>query len=374
MKSRATIKVAFRATTILAAAAAVATPAITGAYAADPYFKGKTITIIVGHSAGGGTDARARLAAPFYSKHIAGNPEVIVKNITGAGSMKAHNFVANRARGDGQTLYQGPWFPVRQMLGAAGVRFKYQDFKSVGAYGPVTFVAFGRKDIVPGGAKKGADIMRAPNLIFGASNPYNTFDIFGRLALDALGAKYTYVTGYRGSSKRTAAMLRNEINFGLDSATSYGAHVVPTLVDKGLALPLWSYPKPDDDGNYVRPSALPNLPSFIEVYREVHGKDPSGTNWELLKFMTSLLGQAGHLISAPPSTNAEALSALRAGISEAFKDKTFIKAAKDKLGFDLIYVPPKKVEKIMANLKNMKPEIRDNLRKHVNSAPGRAKK
>src|SRR4051812_32007745 len=65
------------------------------------FYKGKTISMIVGYSAGGGYDIYARMIAPYLTKHLPGNPTVVVQNMDGAGSLKATNYLYNVAPKDG---------------------------------------------------------------------------------------------------------------------------------------------------------------------------------------------------------------------------------------------------------------------------------
>ncbi|HXF76451.1 MAG TPA: hypothetical protein VNN13_10195, partial [Methylomirabilota bacterium] len=66
----------------------------------EDFYKGKSIRIVVGFSAGGGFDTYARAIARHMSKHIPGNPSVIVENMTGAGSLIAANHVYKVAKPD----------------------------------------------------------------------------------------------------------------------------------------------------------------------------------------------------------------------------------------------------------------------------------
>src|SRR5438270_11702552 len=68
---------------------------------AQPYFKDKTIHLIVGSAPGGGYDAYGRLVAEHLRQHIPGSPTVVVQNMPGAGSLIATNYVANVAPKDG---------------------------------------------------------------------------------------------------------------------------------------------------------------------------------------------------------------------------------------------------------------------------------
>ena len=92
----------------LAATAAMLTASAISTTASAQYYKGKTIEIIVGFSAGG-TDTAARIIARRLPKYIPGNPSIVVKNMPGAGSLKAQNFIYERAKPNGMTIGFNPF-------------------------------------------------------------------------------------------------------------------------------------------------------------------------------------------------------------------------------------------------------------------------
>src|SRR5690349_6431270 len=67
-------------------------------------FRGKTVRVIVGTSAGGGFDAYSRIIAEHLGKYLPGRPQVIVQNMAGAGSLTAANYVTNVAPKDGTVI------------------------------------------------------------------------------------------------------------------------------------------------------------------------------------------------------------------------------------------------------------------------------
>src|SRR5215475_9327132 len=102
-------------------------------YAAQPAFEGKTIRIVVGFSAGGGFDTYSRAIARHMSKHIPGNPTIIVENMTGAGSIVAANYLYRIAKPDGLTIGNFHGFQVlNQVLGASGIEFDARKFEWLG--------------------------------------------------------------------------------------------------------------------------------------------------------------------------------------------------------------------------------------------------
>src|SRR5579862_9803564 len=68
------------------------------------FYRGKTITIIVGYAPGGGYDTTARVLAKYFGSHLPGNPTVEVQNMDGAGSLIAANHLYNVDKPDGLTM------------------------------------------------------------------------------------------------------------------------------------------------------------------------------------------------------------------------------------------------------------------------------
>src|SRR5512135_3768220 len=97
---------------------------------AAPYYEGKTMRIIVGHSAGGGFDTYARIVGRHLGKHLPGNPTVVVENMVGAGSLIAAKYLYSRAKPDGLTMgtLTGQ-IVVAQILGREGVDIDTRKFE-----------------------------------------------------------------------------------------------------------------------------------------------------------------------------------------------------------------------------------------------------
>jgi tripartite-type tricarboxylate transporter receptor subunit TctC len=70
----------------------------------EEFYRGRSITVLVGFTAGGGYDLYARLLGRHMGRHVPGNPTMVVQNMPGAGSMKATQYVYGVAPKDGLTL------------------------------------------------------------------------------------------------------------------------------------------------------------------------------------------------------------------------------------------------------------------------------
>ncbi len=118
----------------LFALCAIVQPQRANAASADDFYRGKTIRVIVGFAAGGGFDQYARTIARHMPKHIAGNPAMIVDNMSGAGSRLAANYLYKASAPDGLTIgnFIGSLL-LQQILGDQGVEFDGKRFEWLGA-------------------------------------------------------------------------------------------------------------------------------------------------------------------------------------------------------------------------------------------------
>ena len=199
------------------ALAAVGQPAT--AQPAD-YYAGKTLRVIVGLEPGGTVDTFARTFSGYLRKHIPGNPTIIVQNMPGAGGKTATNHVFERAAPDGLTMLYGPWDPLAQALGDQGLRARYEKFEFLGGTGDIR-VLYGRRDMVPGGLKSPADIVKAETVVLGSLNSTDISGLLPHLALRTLDIKHKLVVGYRGGNDVFLALQRGEVNVHSTSITTF---------------------------------------------------------------------------------------------------------------------------------------------------------
>src|SRR5262245_54770847 len=179
------------------------------AAAQGDYYAGKTLRVIVGLEAGGTVDTFARTLAGYLRKHIPGNPTILIQTMPGAGGKTATNHVFERAAPDGLTILYGPWDPLAQALGDQGLRARYEQFEFLGGTGDIR-VVYGRRDMIAGGIKSPADIMKAQSVVLGSLNSTDISDLLPHLALRTLGVKHKLVVGCRGGNDVILAVQRGE--------------------------------------------------------------------------------------------------------------------------------------------------------------------
>lgn len=338
-----------------------------GQSSAKPYYEGKDITVLVGFNAGGGTDTTARVFTKYFGKYIPGNPDVIVKNMPGAGGAKALNIIAERTRPDGLTIIFQNWTPISQLIKEPGIRFDYNTLTLIGGSQGPPFMLFARQDAVVGGIKDSADIMKAPKLVYAGLRPSIPLDLFGRLSLDVLGVKYRYVTGYRGAAKVRAAIKQGQANITTHALTGYRSGVESAMGKDGTVVPLWYFQSKDENGNYVKDPGIKDMPSFIEVYQKVHNRAPSGELWEAFSMVRDFYSSASWFFWGPPKMKSEAAEALRTGFYSLMQDKDFIADMNRTLGYVFKPTSKKALQELIGNFEKADPKNVEYLKQFVAS-------
>jgi tripartite-type tricarboxylate transporter receptor subunit TctC len=171
------------------------------------YYKGRQISIVVGTAPGGGYDAYARLIARHLSKHIAGNPGVIVSNMPGAGSNTAAHYIYEVAPKDGTQI--GAIFGdalIEPLIATRNLHLDPSRLQFLGSANDDVYVCIARKDAPVQSFK---DAFQR-EITMGASGSSPGADIAWMLK-NILGVKFKIVIGYIGSRSVMLAMERNEV-------------------------------------------------------------------------------------------------------------------------------------------------------------------
>src|SRR5579883_1852579 len=152
----------------LAAALALAIPATaTGLAQPDDFYKGKAFTIVVGFSPGGGYDAYARVLARHLGEHIPGNPDVIVENMPGAGSLTSVRYLNLTAPADGTVMTTfNPGLVTQSVLEPDKVHLDFRKYAWIGVVTPDFRVCYG---FGPKGVRSWADLMQRKHFILGST-------------------------------------------------------------------------------------------------------------------------------------------------------------------------------------------------------------
>lgn len=341
-------------------AVALALWPVAAAQAQGPFYAGKTLTVLVGFEAGGTVDVFVRSFAPYLGKEIEGQPVVVVQNMPGAGSLVATAYIHEKAKPDGQTISFGSWDPLAQALGSPNLRVRYDELHLVGAISDVR-INYARTAVIAGGLKKPADIVKAQGITVGALTSTSVSTLMGHLALKLLGVEHRFVAGYRGGNDVFLAIQRGEVdvhNTSIGTFRSRGAQFIAS----GAVIGLHYFVPVDGQGRYERIPAIGEMPAFPDLYQEIHGRMPSGPDWEALNWLVQQFGVLAFVGLAHADTPPVALAALREGVMRAGNDPGFRDEATKKFGFPYGFVNVASGQALFASLKDVSPDIVATLR------------
>lgn len=292
--------------------AGVALAVTTGARAegvAD-FYRGKTITLVIGVSAGGDYDIRARLLARHMAKYIPGNPAIVPQNMVGGGGLVAANWLAKVAPRDGTALLAiSSNLPVGQAIGLEGVNFDVAKFSWIGntTDSPNVVTAWHTAGV------KTIDEARQKQLVLGAS-ARSSGSYYYPAALNMFaGTRFKIVLGYPGGNDINIAMERGEVGGrGSNSWASWktthpdwlAEHKIFMLAQVGLK----------------RSPELPDVPLLQELVSDPEAKD-------VLTFISADTAISRPIVSTP-DVPADRLAALRQAFDKAMTDRDLLAEAK----------------------------------------------
>jgi tripartite-type tricarboxylate transporter receptor subunit TctC len=199
--------ITLRCLLITVAIVAVARPAAANETA--DFYKGKTLTIVVGHEVGTGFDVYARTLQRHLSRHIPGNPNVVVQNMAGASGVNAANWLFNSAPRDGTVMATFVYaVPFEPLMGNKAARFEAAKFSWIGNMAESVQVC---------GVSKAAGIdrfddMRTKETVIGGTATTGPLTKSAFAVRNLLGARMKIVSGYKGSADVKLALGRGEVH------------------------------------------------------------------------------------------------------------------------------------------------------------------
>jgi tripartite-type tricarboxylate transporter receptor subunit TctC len=292
----------------IAALLSAMTPAF--AQPAGELFRGKEVTFLIGAGAGGGADIYARTLARHLGRHLPGNPNVVPKNMTGAGGLRVLNHIYNVAPKDGTEIALTLAGPVLEPLfGNKGAKFETQNFTWIGNMDSDATVCFTGK---AAGIKTWQDL-KGRETTFGASGPSSTASIQAKVMGALLGVNVRMIHGYQGVRTSVLAMQRGELDgaCGIYMSSMRAQHA--REVESG-ELVVWI--AMDDK----RVKEFPDVPTINELLKSDDDR----------KLSELIFGQnkMGRPVSAPPGLSPEITAALRKGFMAAMADPVFLEDAR----------------------------------------------
>jgi tripartite-type tricarboxylate transporter receptor subunit TctC len=312
------------------------------AQSVEGFYRGKTLSMVIGYATGGSNDIYARTVARHIGKHIPGNPMVVPRNMPGGGSLVAANHAFNVAPKDGTTLALiAATIPLEERLGAPNVMFKSAAFNWIGRIAPSVNMTFVMSSVP---VKTIADTLTR-EVVLAASGRSSTVAIYPAVLSNVIGTKFKLVMGYQSSNTAMLAMERGEVE-GHSTSLEVVRAVHPEWLPEKKITALVQYA-------LKRHPELPDIPMSWELGRNDEEK-------QILRIVANAT-EVGKMILSTPDTPAERITALRRAFDATMQDPGFVaelKAQRVELG----PMPGEELQKLGAEVGTVSPDIVDKVR------------
>ena len=273
---------------------------------AEDFYRGKTLKIISGTSAGSGTDVYARILQQFVSRHIPGNPTVVVQNMPAGGGLAAINHIFNVAAKDGTEIGLFNRSTVfSHLLGDSNAKFEPEKFNWIGT--PASFADDAWVFMINAGLPYGtfADLLRAGAPINVGKG--STTNPFIQIIETQFGVKMKGVNGYQ-NQELALAFERREID-AIGNAYQSVVSTMPDLLKRNLARIVIQF------GHAKRLDALKDIPTAQELAKDAD-------QLALIKLAEISL-TLGFPIAAPPEAPPANVAILRKAFEETMRDPAY---------------------------------------------------
>jgi tripartite-type tricarboxylate transporter receptor subunit TctC len=313
------------------------------AWAQADYFKGKTVTLVIGSRVTGSLSIGAQIVARHIGKHIPGNPTGILRQMPGGAHLNATNYVYNVADPDGLTiLAANPQVAMAQLVKVSAVRFDVQKFEWLGSSGSEGALFSIRPDL----PYKTFEELKASQyeLIAGTTGPGSNAHDVPLLLREFAGLKVKLVSGYAANADIRLALERKEV----DSWTSM-ATTVRLAAAQGVVRPL------------VRSSRAP-VPGLdhLPVDEDLALND-LGRGLMLIRGTPLAIGRP---YAVRPGTPPERVAILRDAIAKVVADPEFLAEAKS-AQIDMEHIAANEVRKRFDAMMSQPPDVIEAMHKYI---------
>jgi tripartite-type tricarboxylate transporter receptor subunit TctC len=321
--------------------------ALSGRAAAQPaadYYRGKQIRMIVGHPVGNDYDLGGRFLAKYLTKHISGNPLIVVSNMPAASSVAAANFLYGQAPRDGTVF--GSFsrnIPSQALMRQANLDVDPRRYSWIGGTAlPSRVCAVWHTAKV----RTPADLLKT-ELIVGGGGSGSSLSILPTVFNHVLGTRFRVVEGYKGTNETVIAMERGEVEGVCASMAQFRVHE-RAIKEGKLRIILRAEEAPI--------AAIPDVPSIYDLANSEEQR-------QLMRFVFSSV-EFGRPYVLPPDSPPALVGLMRKAFADAVNDPELIAEA-ERLKLDMTYRPPAELMKLVDNLYQTPPSIIDMVRKLV---------
>ena len=320
-----------------------------------PFYQGKTISIAVGTKAGDVYDLYPRLLAEFWTKHIPGNPNIIVQNVPGAASLIAANQVYNVAKPDGLTLaaiYPALYFD--QLIKKPEVKYDWAKWNWLGSPVKSNHLLYMRADT----PYKTVDDVRkastAPKC--GATGVASTGYYMPKLMEEVLGSKFDIVSGYVSGQDIDLAVERGELQCRAFTITAYFARE-----------PFISWRKKNFTNVLIQTGSRrdPRIKDSPTIYELMDRYKTSDEGRALAKVILAS-GDLGRPLVAPPGVPADRIKILRDSFEKTIQDPALLAEA-ERRRLEIDPTPGDEMETLAKDVMVTPPDVVASMRKLLGS-------
>lgn len=308
-----------------------------------PTLEGKTVTMLIGHGAGGGTDLAGRMIAGFLAKYLPGQPAIVVQNMIGADGIVAQNHFANRMPKDGTAITMASSNSADPMQ-YRNPQAKYDpaSYKVIGGVGRGGTTLIISKAAIARLSDKSATpvVMGSPSGIPRSGMQMTAWGIA------FLGWNAKWVSGYRGTKDLFIALERGEI----DMTASSNIKEAQRLIETGK-FQIFAQSGSIEAGRYVSRSDLSGVPVFPAL---MEGKIKNPTEQKAFDYWVSLVA-ADKWLALPPGSPDPIVAMYRTAYQAALKDPDFMAKGRA-LSDEFTPQAVEDVEKLITTLGSTPPE------------------
>jgi tripartite-type tricarboxylate transporter receptor subunit TctC len=323
-------------TSLVALAAGLITLPASAQSVAD-FYKGKTVQMVIGVSAGGDYDLRARLLAKHLPKYIPGNPTIVAQNMLGGGGLNAANWAFNVAPKDGSVLLAiSSTLPVSQAVGLKGIQYDVRKFHYIGntTDSPNVINSWHTTGITK------VEQVFEKELVLGSTGR-SSGSYYYPAALNAwAGTKFKIVLGYPGGANVNIAMERGEVGGrGSNLWASWKSTRPHWLAEKKIHILV--------QVGLKRNPELLDVPLMQELVKDDLAR-------QALIFMSADSAIARSIVTTP-GTPPERVDALRRAFDKVMKDPELLAEAKQAKQ-DISIATGEEVQKIATSIVDTNPK------------------
>jgi tripartite-type tricarboxylate transporter receptor subunit TctC len=324
----------------------LAATSMTFADGVSDFYRANGLTVVVGRAPGSSYDLAARLVAKYLAKTLPGKPNVIVKNMPGAGSLLAANYIYNQAPKDGSHigLFDGG-LTSQPLLDPKGVRFDPVKLAWVGNAAQEVSIVFAWHTT----PFHSIDDVRQKEMVVPGTGGSANSVVYPRLLNGLLGTRFKLVSGYRGASETMLAIERGEAQGHAGASLDSVEVSRPDWIKQGKARVLLQM------GRVQHPS-LANVPMITDV--KMSPADRQALDMVLVRHILA------RPVAAPPETPADRLDVLRRAFDLAMADPEFVAEAQ-RQAIDVAPAGAREIEQRIRDLYAIQPDVVDRVRKLI---------